>query len=55
MSKNDSMSAQEVIPADIALVLKRALVWCGMQITEHQRDAAFAWVDERDPSEEMGQ
>lgn len=44
------------IPYDISLILLRALVWCGDQITPEQREKAWTWVeDARGPVEEMGQ
>ena len=45
----------ELIPVHIHKTLLRALVWCGSQITDEQREEAWAWVDEHGgPFEEMG-
>lgn len=45
----------EAIPREILTTLFRALVWCGPQISESQRSTAWAWLEERNPYEEMGQ
>jgi hypothetical protein len=43
------------IPARIAITLKRALVWCGDQITMEQREDAWKWLDDNEEQyEEMG-
>jgi hypothetical protein len=43
------------IPQDVAETLLRALVWCGQQITDDERETAWAWVDDRRGDvEEMG-
>lgn len=45
----------EEIPVEIALILKRALVWSGDQITAEQRELAWAWVEAREEYyDEMG-
>lgn len=45
-----------VLPQDVAIVLLRALAWCGDRITNEQRNQAWAWVEQaRGPVEEMGQ
>jgi hypothetical protein len=45
----------EEIPETIAVPLMRALIFCGDQITDEQREAAWAWVDSRRGNvEEMG-
>lgn len=45
-----------VLPNSVATILLRALVWCGDQITQEQREVAWAWVeDARGNVEEMGQ
>ena len=46
--------SNEAVPYDILTTLFRALVWCGDQITQEQREAAWAWLDEHNPYEEMG-
>ena len=43
------------VPEDVALTLLRALTWCGEQITQEQREQAWAWVEDRRGNvEEMG-
>lgn len=44
------------IPADIATTLLRGLTLCGDQITEQERERAWAWVEKHaEQYEEMGQ
>jgi hypothetical protein len=44
------------LPVNIHKTLLRALVWCGSQITDEEREAAWTWVEEHgEPFEEMGQ
>ena len=44
-----------LIPDDISLTLLRAMVWCGPQISDEQRNAAWAWVEDHTAQrEEMG-
>jgi hypothetical protein len=43
------------IPAAVADTLLRALTWSGDQITQEEREAAWAWVDARNErQEDMG-
>lgn len=44
----------EEIPRDILTTLFRSLVWCGGQITDEEREAAWQWLEDRNPYEEMG-
>lgn len=45
-----------LIPDDVSLTLLRAMVWCGGQITEEQRNIAWKWVEDHTAQrEEMGQ
>lgn len=45
----------EEIPEEVAIPLLRALTWCGNQITNEERELAWAWVDSRRGNvEEMG-
>ena len=47
---------EPVIPDDVSLTLLRAMVWCGGQITEEQRNKAWTWVEDHTAQrEEMGQ
>jgi hypothetical protein len=48
-------SNPEPIPRDILTTLFRGLVHCGDQISDDQREQAWAWLEERNPYEEMGQ
>jgi len=54
MTEGRGLSPDEV-PEDVALILLRALTWCGEQITQEQREQAWAWVEDRRGNvEEMG-
>lgn len=44
----------ERIPGDILTTLFRAIVWCGDQITDEQREAAWSWLEQHNDREEMG-
>jgi hypothetical protein len=45
----------EEIPVEIALILKRALVWSGNGITPLEREKAWAWVEKEEGYyDEMG-
>ena len=46
---------EEAIPKEILTTLIRGLVWSGAQITDEQRSQAWAWLEDRNPYEEMGQ
>lgn len=45
----------EPMPEFMATILLRALTWCGDQITQDEREAGWAWVEnQRGNVEEMG-
>lgn len=48
------MNEPEMLPYDIAKTLFRALVWCGDQITEEDRENAWAYLEDRNPHEFFG-
>jgi hypothetical protein len=44
------------IPRDILDTLRRALVWCPAdKMTQADANVAWAWIEARNPYEEMGQ
>lgn len=45
----------EAIPRDILTTLFRGLVWCGDQISLEDREAAWKWLEDHNPYEEMSQ
>lgn len=45
----------EEIPQEVARILLRGLTWCGHEITDNERELAWAWVERnRGYVEEMG-
>lgn len=49
-----SPMTDDAIPYDIITTLFRGLVHCGYAISDSQREEAWAWLEARNPHEEMG-